>query len=121
MKRPFTNCLSVRLLRLFIAGMLLPFLFCACTGQKKEGSYTIGFSQCVESAAWRKSMLEGMKRELAFHPNINFIYRQADGNSQKQVTQVKELLQKKIDLLIIPPNEAEPLTPVVEEAFSKGI
>ncbi|WP_245843569.1 hybrid sensor histidine kinase/response regulator transcription factor [Niastella vici] len=121
MKRSFTNCLSLRLLRLFIAGMLLLFLFCACTGQKKEAAYTIGFSQCVESDAWRKTMLEGMKRELTFHPNINFIYRQADGNSQKQVSQVKELLQKKIDLLIISPNEADPLTPVVEEAFSKGI
>jgi signal transduction histidine kinase/DNA-binding response OmpR family regulator len=66
-------------------------------------------------------MLEGMKRELAFHQNVNFIYRQADGNSQKQIAQVKELLQKKIDLLIISPNEADPLTPVVQEAFNKGI
>ncbi|THU36131.1 response regulator [Niastella caeni] len=100
--------------------MLLLLCFCACTRQTKQ-TYTIGFSQCVESDAWRKTMLEGMKRELTFHPTINFIYRQADGNSPKQVAQVKELLQKKIDLLIISPNEAEPLTPVVEEAYNKGI
>lgn len=62
-----------------------------------------------------------MKRELTFHPNVHFIYRQADGNSQTQVKQVNELLQQKIDLLIISPNEAEPLTPVVEAAFRKGI
>ncbi|MBD0277415.1 MAG: substrate-binding domain-containing protein [Flavisolibacter sp.] len=66
-------------------------------------------------------MLTEMKRELAFYPNVRFIYRQADANSQKQVEQVKELLQEDIDLLIISPNEAEPLTPVVEEAFNKGI
>lgn len=66
-------------------------------------------------------MLEGMKRELAFYPNIRFIYKQADGNSSRQVQQVKELLQEKIDVLIISPNEAQPLTPIVEETFKKGI
>jgi signal transduction histidine kinase/DNA-binding response OmpR family regulator len=120
MIRSFTNCLSL-MTRLFIPGVLLLFCTSSCTRQNKEPGYTIGFSQCIESDAWRKTMLEGMKRELAFHPAVNFIYRQADGNSQQQITQVKELLQKKIDLLIISPNEAEPLTPVVEEAFSKGI
>ena len=30
-------------------------------------------------------------------------------------------MSKGIDLLIISPNEAEPLTPVVEEIFNKGI
>jgi ABC-type sugar transport system substrate-binding protein/DNA-binding response OmpR family regulator/nitrogen-specific signal transduction histidine kinase len=120
MIRSFTTCLSL-ITRLFIPGLLLLLCLSACTRQNKEQEYTIGFSQCVESDAWRKTMLEGMKRELAFHPTVNFIYRQADGNSQQQVTQVKELLQKKIDLLIISPNEAEPLTPVVEDAYNKGI
>jgi signal transduction histidine kinase/DNA-binding response OmpR family regulator len=65
-------------------------------------------------------MLQEMKRELSFHPNVTFIYRQADGNSQTQIKQVKELLSKNIDLLIISPNEAEPLTPIVEETFNRG-
>lgn len=127
MLRPFTNCLFLApshrrgITRLLIPGLLLLVCFCACTSPSKQPLYKIGFSQCVESDAWRKTMLQGMKRELAFHPTVNLIYRQADGDSQKQVAQVKELLQQKIDLLIISPNEAEPLTPVVEEAFNKGI
>ncbi|NII25907.1 substrate-binding domain-containing protein [Pseudoflavitalea sp. X16] len=106
---------------LLVSGLLLLLLLPACTGQKKQAAYTIGFSQCIESDAWRRTMLEGMKKELAFHPGVQFIYRQANGNSQQQEAQVKELLQKHIDLLIISPNEAAPLTPVVEEAFRKGI
>ena len=35
--------------------------------------------------------------------------------------QVKELLRDNIDILIISPNEAQPLTPIVEEVFNKGI
>ncbi len=126
MIRSLSTCFALRLLcpgitRYFIPAVLAFLCICGCTGQKSPAVFTIGFSQCVESDAWRKTMLENMKRELAFHPNINFIYRQADGNSRKQVSQVKDLLKKKIDLLIISPNEADPLTPVVEEAFSKGI
>lgn len=93
----------------------------SCADQNKRQKYTIGFSQCIESDLWRKTMLEGMKRELAFHPNLNFLYKEADGNSQKQIKQVGELIDQKIDVLIISPNEAEPLTPIVEEAFNKGI
>src|SRR5205823_5602897 len=59
-------------------------------------------------------------RELAFHPELTFVYKQADGNSEKQISQVKELLSQRVDLLIISPNEAEPLTPIVEETFNNG-
>jgi len=107
--------------RLVLSTMVLLIFFGGCTSEHKQRYYTIGFSQCVESDDWRKTMLQEMNRELAFHPNIHFIYRQADGNSQKQVAQSKELLKKDIDLFIISPNEGEPLTPVVEQAFFKGI
>jgi signal transduction histidine kinase/DNA-binding response OmpR family regulator len=66
-------------------------------------------------------MLAEMRRELSFHPGIELIYKQADDNSALQVKQVKELLAQDIDLLIISPNEASPLTPVVEEVYDKGI
>jgi signal transduction histidine kinase/DNA-binding response OmpR family regulator len=66
-------------------------------------------------------MLAEMQRELSFHPGVELIYKQADDNSQLQVQQVKELLAQNIDLLIISPNEARPLTPVVEAVYNKGI
>ena len=96
------------------------FFVSACSMNEKPKEYVIGFSQCVESDAWRKTMLDEMKREMSFHPNLRLLYRQADGNSQRQIEQVKELLKENIDLLIISPNEAEPLTSVVEYAYHKG-
>jgi signal transduction histidine kinase/CheY-like chemotaxis protein/AraC-like DNA-binding protein/ABC-type xylose transport system substrate-binding protein len=97
------------------------FLFQSCNSNNNQKKFRIGFSQCGDADFWRKSMLGEMKRELAFHPEMELIYKQADDNSPKQVGQVKELLNDKIDLLIISPNEAKPLTPVVEEVFNKGI
>ena len=96
------------------------FLF-SCNSFTKEKIYTIGFSQCTGGDNWRKTMLAEMKRELAFHENIKFIYKDAEDNSTKQIQQVKELLADGIDLLIISPNEAKPLTPAVENVFNKGI
>ncbi len=66
-------------------------------------------------------MLADMKREMAFHPGIEFLYQDAKDNSQLQAQQVGELIKERIDLLIISPNEAQPLTGVVEDAFNKGI
>jgi signal transduction histidine kinase/DNA-binding response OmpR family regulator len=106
---------------LLVVRIIAIFLLYSCADHQQEKSYTIGFSQCVESDLWRKTMLEGMKKELSFHPNLNFLYRQAGGNSQLQIKQVNDLIAQGIDLLIISPNEAEPLTPIVEEIFNKGI
>ena len=105
----------------FLTGVCLAFFLTGCSIKDESREFIIGFSQCVESDVWRKTMLEEMKRELSYHPDVNFIYRQADGNSQRQIAQVQELLQNNIDLLIISPNEAEPLTPIVEKTFRKGI
>ena len=93
----------------------------SCSNKSAEPAYRIGFSQCGDADDWRKYMLQEMKRELAFHPNLQLLYKQADDNSQRQVDQVRELLAEGIDLLLISPNEIQPLTPIVEEVYKKGI
>lgn len=106
--------LSIFLLALFTV------LLGACKSSLDKPKYTIGFSQCIGSDKWRITMLEEMQRELSFHSDIELIYEDAGGNSDKQIEQVRALLNKRVDLLIISPNESEPLTPVVEKAFSEG-
>jgi signal transduction histidine kinase/DNA-binding response OmpR family regulator len=66
-------------------------------------------------------MLEEIKMELSFHPGAKLIYADANGNSKLQQRQAGDLIDEGIDILIISPNEAQPLTPIVEEAYNKGI
>lgn len=66
-------------------------------------------------------MLAEMNRELSFHNNIDLIYKNADGDSKRQVEQIKELLAQDIDLLIVSPNEVNPLTSAVEKVYDAGI
>ncbi|QMU29471.1 substrate-binding domain-containing protein [Adhaeribacter radiodurans] len=109
------------LLRISIFILLFPFFLIPACKEKEAPKYVIGFSQCTGDDAWRRDMLRGMQRELAFHPEVDFLYRDAKGNSGKQVEQIKELLTSNINLLIVSPNEAEPITPVVEQAYQNGI
>jgi len=93
----------------------------SCRQEKTQTKITIAFSQCVGNDAWRETMLQEMYRELSFHPEIAFLYRDANGNSQTQIEQIRELLAKDIDILIVSPNEAEPLTPIVDSVFQQDI
>jgi len=111
--------LRLPLILLLMSGAL--GLFCSCSENNAEKKYRIGFAQCTGTANWKKTMREGMQRELSFHPGTELIYRSANDNSDLQVQQIKELLGQHIDILLVSPNEAEPLTAVVEEAYNKGI
>jgi len=106
-----------------IISLLTPVLLvlsCA-SPEKKEIKFRIGFSQCHGADYWRQTMLDEMKRELSFHENVEFIYREAQANSKKQLEQIDELVKMRVDLLIISPHEIQPLSPDIEKIFDKGI
>ncbi|MDE3212596.1 MAG: hypothetical protein KGM98_05120, partial [Bacteroidota bacterium] len=61
--------------------ILLAIMDMSCNSIDQTTRYTIGFSQCTMVNLWRQTMLESMKRELAFHPEIRLIFKDANGNS----------------------------------------
>ncbi len=86
-----------------------------------DGKFLIGFSQCTTADAWRKSMDQEMQNELLYYPNLQLLIKDAENSSKKQVEDITELLAAGIDLLIVSPNESQPLTVIVNEVFKKGI
>jgi len=60
-------------------------------------------------------------REAQFYNGIKVEIRTAKDNNQKQADDIHYFINKKVDLLIVAPNEAAPMTPIVEEAYNKGI
>ena len=103
---------------LYILGLTVLY---GCGRVNKPAEFIVGFSQCITSDQWRQSMQRDMERELQFYPEIFLEIRDANGSNDLQINQIKELVGLKIDLLIVSPNEAEPITPAVEEAYEKGI
>jgi ribose transport system substrate-binding protein len=86
-----------------------------------EDPFVIGMSQCNLGEPWRVQMNEDIKRAAAGRPNLKLIYKDAQNDSLVQRSQVEELVQQGIDLLIISPKEAAPLTQPVAEAYDKGV
>lgn len=108
-------------MRFFPALLLVALLSASCSRHAKEKQYIIAFSQCMDYDLWRHTMLGEMKRELSLHNNIQFLYANANSNSDTQVAQIHDLLKQRIDLLIVSPNEVKPLTPVLEKVYDAGI
>jgi len=96
-------------------------LLTGCTRAAPKRQYTIGFSQCTNGDAWRQAMLAGMQKELSFYPEVRFRMKDAKYSSALQEQQIREFLKEGIDLLIVSANETEPVTPIVEEVYNRGI
>ncbi|UZR96549.1 hybrid sensor histidine kinase/response regulator transcription factor [Chondrinema litorale] len=100
---------------------LITLILTSCTESTNDIKYRIGFSQCTDADQWRRVMHEEMQREIAFHPEVELIIKNAANSSNKQIQQIKDLLEEDIDLLIVSPNEAAPITPIIEEIYRRGI
>jgi len=57
----------------------------------------------------------------AGHSNLRIIFKDAQNNSLTQRAQVEEFVEQGVDLIIISPKEAAPLTRPVAEAYQRGI
>lgn len=90
----------------------------SCASKSEE--WVIGVSQCSNDA-WRTSMNNEILREASFHPNLKIIIKTVNDDSKKQVDDIEDFISSGVDLLIISPNEAVPLTSVVEKAMDKNI
>ena len=113
--------LGIKKTCVFFIILCLPFIITSCSGHKQEKKYRIGFSQCTFGDDWRKTMQKEMERELSFHPEVELVVKDANLSAEKQVAQIQELIAEKVDLLIASPAEAEPIAPIIEQAYAKGV
>lgn len=94
------------------------------TGAAKATSgkkYVIGMSQCNLGEPWRVQMNADIKDAAAKHPELTVLYKDAQNKTPVQQAQVKEFVEQGVDLIIISPKEALPLTKPVAEAMAAGI
>ena len=83
--------------------------------------YVIGVSQCNLGEPWRVQMNADILKAALAHPDLRLVFKDAQNDSLRQRAQVEELVAQHVDLLIISPKEAAPLTKPVAEVYKKGI
>jgi len=97
------------------------WLMAGCAEKPDDNVLTIGMSQCNLGEPWRVQMNADIKQAADAHADIKVIFKDAQNDTLKQRAQVEEFISAQMDLLIISPKEAAPLTPVVAQAYAKGI
>ena len=98
--------------------LCLSGIMMSCTRQHTR--YRIGVSQCSDDE-WRHKMNNEMVREALFYDGVEVEIRTAKDNNRNQIEDIKYFIDRKVDLLIVAPNEAAAITPVIEKAYQQGI
>lgn len=102
---------------LFLILCLVGFLT-SCS--QKHTRYYIGVSQCSDDE-WRHKMNHEIVREALFYDGVEVEIRTAKDNNRNQIEDINYFIDREVDLLIVSPNEAAAVTPVVEKAYGLGI
>ena len=100
---------------LLCGGPLLTLASC----EPAEAEYVIGVSQCSQDE-WRTQMNREIQREALFFPGVEVKITSANDDSRKQIQDIDSLLKQGVDLLVVAPNEAESITPIIEKAYRSG-
>ena len=99
---------------------LLSLFGLAASCARHEPRVRIGVSQCSDDE-WRHQMNNEMLREALFYDEVEIDIRTVKDDNARQIEDIRNFIEEGVDLLVIAPNEAAPITPVVEEAYDRGI
>lgn len=91
----------------------------ACKGP--DGQYRIGMSQANLAEPYRVRMDDDIRTAAAKVPQFEVEFADAAQDNSQQQSDVDNFLTQQVDLLIVSPNEAAPLTSAVARAYNQGV
>ena len=93
-------------------------IYASCNVDRKE--YVIGVSQCSEDS-WREKLNEEIEMSTYLYNNVKVVFASANDDNKRQREQIDEFVKRKVDLLIVSPNEVNAVTEAVDRAYDKGV
>jgi ABC-type sugar transport system substrate-binding protein len=101
-------------LALMIAGLVItPLAGCA----KKKDKIVVGFSQMENNNPWRIAETNSLKEEAAKRADkYELVVTDAQGATSKQVSDVEDLIARRVDAIFLAPREFEGLAPALQAA-----
>jgi ribose transport system substrate-binding protein len=78
-------------------------------------------SQCNLGEPWRVQMNADVEDAAARHDNLEVVFNDAQNDTLKQRAHIEEFISAGLDLIIVSPKEAQPLTEPVAKAIEAGI
>ncbi len=88
----------------------------------KKAKYLIGFSQSELNNPWRTAESASMTAESKKRSaSYSYITTVANSDTNKQVSDVEDMIAKKCDLIVITPREIDPLKAATAKALAAGV
>ena len=90
---------------------------------KKKAPYTIGFSNASQADLWLVTFFHGVQWAAQKHSKLlkKFIVTDANSDATKQISDIQDLLNQDIDLLLVNPATADALDRILGRATRRGI
>lgn len=101
--------------------ILILLTTCLAPAFSQEKTYTIGMSQCNLGEPWRVQMNADIEKAASNHKNLKVVFKDAQNDNLRQRAHIEEFIRAGVDLLIVSPKEAAPLTGPVRDAYKRGI
>jgi len=109
-------------LKTLLAGTLIASgLVYSEAGFAQDKKWKIGFSQVTTIEPWRAQFNKDILAEAAKHPEVELIITDGEDRTEKQVSDVENLIRQEVDALLVSPKESAGLTGVVQQAIDAGI
>ncbi len=113
--------IAVSVLTILVAvGMLI-----SESAQAQSKTFKIGVSNGFVGSEWRTQMLDNIKDVVEEYKKagvtVELVIQSADVDVQGQVQQIRNLINQKVQGIIINPNSQTALNPVIKEASDAGI
>jgi ribose transport system substrate-binding protein len=90
---------------------------------KKDGPYVVGFSNASVDNTWRLAQLHAIQAAAARHKDKikQLLITDANNSPSKQVSDVQDLVERGVDILLVSASKADALDAVVTRAMRNGI
>ncbi len=95
-------------------GILLLLASCA------ERRTVIGVSQC-SGGIWREKANNEMRLALYKYNNVDLVFANAGDDGKRQTRQIDSMIAKKVDLIVVAPDNVNDVTPAIERAYRANI
>ena len=110
-----------KFLTLFLV-VTMAVALCSVAAADETKTYTVGFSNVWVGNTYGIQCVNELECYLQGNEQVSkyYIYN-ADFDVNKQISDIEDLIAKKVDMLILQPISAESVAAVVEEAYDAGI
>lgn len=101
-------------LRLVLCALGATLVAAGCA-RKDDGAYTVGFSQMESDNPWRLAQTASLKAEAAKR-GYRLVVTDAQGQTAKQVSDVEDLIARRVKVILLAPREYQGLAPALQAA-----